>query len=70
MLVFWGDYVERDGKKNLRWGWVGPVAISVFVYTDNPLPNMNCLKILWSKLKGEQKEYILAFFTNSIILLF
>ena len=39
-------------------GCIGPVALTMFVDTDNPLAHNNCLAIFWSNLKSEQKLYV------------
>ena len=48
MLLFWGEDTEPGGTKNvvLDYGR-GPVALDLFLDTDNPLPHNNGLTILW-----------------------
>ena len=58
-IIFWWGGRAWWYNKYCVGEWVGPVSLDVFLDTVDTLSQKNCLTILWSKLKSEQKYYIL-----------
>ena len=51
VISFCGIDIDHDGTTNFGGGGGGvrPVFMAVFVYTCDPISNINCLPMLWSK---------------------
>ena len=48
VLLFFGYDTERVGRTNCSGGWLGKVALNMFVDTYNPLSHINCLTMMCS----------------------
>ena len=48
VLLFFGYDTERVDTTKCSGGWLGKVALDMFVDTYNPLSHINCVTIMYS----------------------